>query len=248
MGTWGTAIFSDDLACDIRDHFRLMLGDGLSGPQATDWLLETYQQVLEDPQESPVFWLALAAVQQRYGRLEPRVKSQALDIIESGADLVRWQENPKLLPKRQAVLEKLRGSLLAPPRPERRIPQLFRDSCEWETGELIAYRLVDSGQWAIFRLIGTHQDLGGTSPIFEVLDWAGEQIPDREVLAAAGVRSGAGGQTQLGVGRTSQRELPRKRIQRLGIQLPPAQSVRFPHPATLWRWLDRELEALFVLR
>ncbi len=29
MGTWGTALFSDDLACDARDAYRELVGDGL---------------------------------------------------------------------------------------------------------------------------------------------------------------------------------------------------------------------------
>lgn len=30
MGTWGTGIFSDDLASDIREDFKELIGDGKS--------------------------------------------------------------------------------------------------------------------------------------------------------------------------------------------------------------------------
>ena len=35
MGTWGVAIFSDDLAADIRGDFRELIGDGLTPSEAT---------------------------------------------------------------------------------------------------------------------------------------------------------------------------------------------------------------------
>jgi hypothetical protein len=42
MGAWGTAIFSDDTARDIRDEFRDLIGEGLSTEQATEKLLSEY--------------------------------------------------------------------------------------------------------------------------------------------------------------------------------------------------------------
>jgi hypothetical protein len=74
MGTWGTAIFSDDIACDVRDQYRECIGEGLSGSEATEKLMADYEQSLEDSDEGPPFWLALAATQWKLGRLEDRVK------------------------------------------------------------------------------------------------------------------------------------------------------------------------------
>lgn len=36
LGVWGPGIFSDDLACDLRDEYRELVADGLSGEEATD--------------------------------------------------------------------------------------------------------------------------------------------------------------------------------------------------------------------
>lgn len=76
MGTWGVGIFSDDLAADIRDGYRDHLGDGLSGPDATDRVLAAHAEALDDPEEGPVAWLALAAAQLQVGRLEERVRER----------------------------------------------------------------------------------------------------------------------------------------------------------------------------
>ena len=49
MGAWGTAIFSDDTASDVREEFRDLIGEGLSTEQATDKLLKEYAPSLDDP-------------------------------------------------------------------------------------------------------------------------------------------------------------------------------------------------------
>ena len=104
MGTWGTAIFSDDTASDVRSDYRDYVGDGLSGTAATDRVVNEWRETLRDPDEGPVFWLALAATQWECGRLESRVRDKALEVIASGSGLRRWAEDPKLLTKRKSVL------------------------------------------------------------------------------------------------------------------------------------------------
>ena len=244
MGTWGTAIFSDDLACDIKDRYRQLLGDGLEGPQATQVLFTEYQEVLEDDDSAPVFWLALADTQWRYGRLEPDIKDRAIMIIDDGSDMHRWVEDPRLFEKRQVVLTELREKLFSQQPPPRRIPQQFRESCDWEIGEIIAYRLL-SGNLALFRVIGHYTDLGGTAPIIEILDWVGKELPKQDELTSAGILANTKGETQLKVMSLNRRELPRKRVIRTGIKLEPAQAVMYPLPVSLWRWLDGILKTTF---
>ena len=119
MGVWGTALFSDDVACDIRDHYRQLLEDSVEDSEATRLTLETFEGYLEEP--DGVALIAFAVTQSTLGRLEPDVRDRALAIIDAGADLAVWEEeNPKLLPKRRAVLEKARAQLTGP-QPARKI-------------------------------------------------------------------------------------------------------------------------------
>src|SRR5579863_5403116 len=104
MGVWGTGIFQDDTASDIREDYRDHLGNGLIGLDATKRILAEYKSSLDDPHEAPVVWIALAAVQWKHGRLEPDTLAQALQVIDSGSDLARWSSNTKDLAKRRAVL------------------------------------------------------------------------------------------------------------------------------------------------
>jgi hypothetical protein len=253
MGTWGPGIFSDDLACDLRDRYRDLLGDGLSGEEATDQLLAEWQTELADPDVVPVFWLALAATQWKVGRLEDRVKAEALRIISTGADLSRWEgSGPAFLKKRQVALQKLCRQIESPQPPPRRIPKRFVNSCDWEVGEVLAFRLL-SGRFTLFRIVFLHSDYGGTRPVCEFLDWVGDDIPSPEAVGELKVRPFIPSHASpdelpiLIIGRANARELPVARITRLGIRTRPQYeySERGPHPWTLWRWIDRSLLSLY---
>ncbi len=140
MGAWGTAIFSDDTAADVRERFRDLLGDGLSAEEATSRLLAEYASSLDDPNDGPSFWLGLAVTQWKCGRLQADVKMRALQAIDSGADLRRWSGNAKLVNTRRAVLVKTREQLLSTQPPARRIAKRFRQANDWDVGELVSYR------------------------------------------------------------------------------------------------------------
>src|SRR5256885_9011700 len=110
MGAWGTALFSDDVACDVRDHYRQLLEDGVEDSAATRLTVEKFASYLEET--DGVALIAFAVTQSKVGRLEPAVRDRALAIIDAGADLAVWErENPKLLSKRRAALEKARAQL-----------------------------------------------------------------------------------------------------------------------------------------
>lgn len=61
MGVWGAAIFSVDSASDVREDYRDAVGHGMTGPQATDKILNEY--FTTDEAEMGVVWLSLAATQ-----------------------------------------------------------------------------------------------------------------------------------------------------------------------------------------
>lgn len=216
MGTWGVAIFSDDLASDVRDDYREHLADGRSGPEATDLVLVDKVEELADGEAAPIVWLALAAAQSRVGRLEDRVRDRAIQIIDTDADLPRWREDPRALAKRQAALRRLRDELIGPQRPPRRIPKPVRSVCPWEPGSIVAFRR-DDGRHLLLRLVATqgeHGVGGGRFGIFEVLDWVGRDIPelaevDRLPAAAARDWSAVGHPRHHGVLVVNQRQLDR---------------------------------------
>lgn len=247
MGAWGTGIFQDDTACDIRDEYRDHIGDGLSGPEATARILKSYAGSLADPGEVGVVWLALAATQWRCGRLEQETLEKALAIIDSGSDLARWKGADDR--KRRDALEKLRIQLTSPQPEEKKIRRRVLSECDWQVGELISYRLL-SGKYVVFRTLGLHSDKGGKSPYVELLDWSGETAPSLDMLRSAPIRTG---KTSLGKAVTrllmlGNRTKFKDRLDRLEMIWLPEQTKRAPATALLWKQLDDRLAAWFDLR
>jgi len=250
MGAWGTGIFRDDTACDVRDEYRDHVGNGLSGPEATTRILKSYAGSLADPGDAGVVWLALAATQWRCGRLETETLERAIAVIDSGSDLVRWKaaSNAEYL-KRRATLEKLRIQLTSPQPEAKKIRRRVPRECYWQVGELIAYKLL-SGKLIVFRMIGLHSDKGGKSPYVELLDWRGEGPPSLDVLRSTPIRTG-----KTSFGRAVTRLLMlgartkfKDRLDRLEMTLQPEQTKLVPAAALLWKQLDDRLAEWFDLR
>jgi len=185
MGTWGTGIFSDDLAADLRGDFRDLIGEGVSPEEATARLVAENRPD-EDPDDGPAFWLALAATQWRLGRLLGPVRDRALEIIAEGSGLKRWEReaSPADVRKRRAVLEKLREELLTEPPSPKRVPKRFVRETQFVVGDVIGYRL-GSGRIALLKVTGIHSDKGGRLPVVEVLDWKGVEPPSQKSAVAA---------------------------------------------------------------
>ena len=120
MGVWGPSLFSDDVACDVRDYYRELLEDGVEDGAATGQTVEKFRSYLDD--SDGVALLALAVTQSKLGRLDSAIRDRALAVLDRGADLEAWEhDNPKLVPRRRAVLEKARAQLTGPQPRRRRV-------------------------------------------------------------------------------------------------------------------------------
>lgn len=115
MGTWGYDIFDNDEANDIRALFEDEMQTRASVAHATAEILRESKDALDDPESGPIIWLALAALQIGRGELQPNVRDHALAVINSGADLKRWEAEgkPEDIAGRKRVLEGLRERLTA---------------------------------------------------------------------------------------------------------------------------------------
>ena len=142
MGAWGVLLYQDDVAEEVRDAYIDLIRNGKTSQEATEELMADYELEIDNPEEGPIFWFALADTQWRYGRLLDFVKDKALFHIRDGADLIRWEaEGPKPALRRRAVLEKLQEKLLSPMPKEKKFgkSRLFR--CEWSYGDVYAYQM-----------------------------------------------------------------------------------------------------------
>jgi hypothetical protein len=162
MGAWGTAIFSDDTAADVRDAFTDFIADGMSPRDATDRLVRESGELVADEDDEVVFWLALAATQSKLGRLLDDVRDRAVAVIDGGDDLRRWADNPRAeLNQRKRHLAKLRAQLLGPQPKAKKLKPRRKSSTDFLVGDVASFRLDErtSVRFCVLHLWG---DRGGT--------------------------------------------------------------------------------------
>ena len=245
MGTWGVALYSDDLAADLKSDLRELIGDGDSIEIAVDRLLADHASSLNDPDEASVVWLAIADMAWRLGRPHQRATTEALNIIETGVDLQRWS-SPKDRAKRSAVLADLEARLRSPAPPTKRVAKTIKGNNSWAVGEIVCFRL-SSGSWTALRVIGHHIDKGGKHAVCELLDWVGSDGANPVELKDAALRKSVfpvhGSQIMVCEPR---RRADAERFRRTGLASQPRQEPQgylvfvFPH-------FDRQLLEIFGL-
>ena len=205
MGAWGVGLYQDDVTCDVRSDYVNRLKVGLSNIDATKDLIELNSDFIEDPDDGPLFWLALADTQWKYGRLLPEIKEIALEYIRSGTDLEKWKENKKQFEKRKRVLEELEERLNSPMPPEKKVSKLVISKAKWKIGDVLLYRInnadiikheiVTNSKWnhkyVMFRVIGVATFNIGSLPrdkyyhemnIVGLYNWVGEKEVDLGIL------------------------------------------------------------------
>lgn len=142
MGTWGPKLYQDDVAKDVREDFKDLLKRGKTTVEITDQLMAKHAYTLENSDEAPIFWFALADTQWDLGILLPFVREQALKWLAEGSNQKRWEEeNAKAAVARKRALQDIEQKLNSPMPPEKKISQYRLYKCEWEIGDVFAYRL-----------------------------------------------------------------------------------------------------------
>lgn len=165
MGAWGTGIFSNDDASDIRDDFRDMIAYGRTTQEAIDEIVQEYD-LQEIKAETSDGWLALACMAWNYGRLTEDLKNKALFIIQKGIGEELWldaAENDKKK-RRKALLaaaEKLTST-----QPEEKTPHKRKlYSLHWQPGEIYTFSTDNENQHALLVI---------SSSIYRPSKYAGE--------------------------------------------------------------------------
>jgi hypothetical protein len=186
VGAWGTAIFSDDTALDVREEWREAVLEGLSAEEATARLMQSFDDHRGDDEDTEkLFWMALAAAQFETGRLLPDVRDRALEIIDRGGDVHRWQEDGDDVSagQRARVLERLAAKLRGPqPKPKRlrRPPDL---TVPFEVGDVIHVYDEDKENEALVVVVGHVEETRERHPVVAALDWEEDMILEPGALS-----------------------------------------------------------------
>jgi hypothetical protein len=166
--------------------YRNALEDGLSDEQATETVLTEFAHDLADVDEAPVVWLALAVCQHERGRLTPEVRDRALAVIDTGANLRRWEHlGPRDRGRRAAVLTRVRARLMSSQPPRKPIRRRHRDVTSLRPGDILAYQ-APSGRFHLLAVRALDENRYGTFPIVQLLDYHEERLPSAGQLAELG--------------------------------------------------------------
>lgn len=203
MGAWGTAIFSDDLASDVRREYNLLISFGKDNEETEEMLISYYRDILDknNPDEN-VFWFALALSEWKKGRLSERTKSKAIYFLENGNDLERWkyQGNEKKYQKRVQVLQEFKETILSPMPEKKNVRKPTVHHCPWKVGSLLAYRIIANKslsthpcfkKYALLRVLKVYKnpvsvvapaECYNESMLIGLYGWIGDEIPEPEIV------------------------------------------------------------------
>jgi hypothetical protein len=118
MGTWGTAITSDDTVADVVGTVieRMKAGEEIN--DACKFVLREFKAALSDRDDAPLVWLAIADVQWKYGNVDQFVLERIQEDIATEKGLERWRDDPSDFEKRKRVLRAFLGKIsIANPKP-----------------------------------------------------------------------------------------------------------------------------------
>ena len=97
MGAWGVGIRQDDFVCDVEGAFEDQLKDGKTIDEASRFVHEQFANAVNDCDDGPLFWFALADMQWKYGDLDPAALERVIEIVDADTGMERWgQPSDKL--------------------------------------------------------------------------------------------------------------------------------------------------------
>lgn len=189
MGAWGTSLYSNDVALDVRSDYKDALSFGKTNETATAEIIEKYKDLFGTEDEA-LFWFAFADTQWNYGRLQLEVKQKALFFIENDTE-DRW-ETKKDRSAWKETLRKLKEKLLSEQPPQKAIKLYHSFQCEWLLGDVFAYCFESEysktngfyHNYVIFRKVSENHDWpDAVIPVVQVYKWIGNTIPSLQDIS-----------------------------------------------------------------
>ncbi len=146
MGTWGTALYSNDTSNDVRDMCNEVYP--LVGiEEGTKLILKEYAEIVNSDiidNDYADFWFALADWQWKHGILTDEIKNKTISLLKAHTGIEEWQESGTAadVKKRLAVMDKLLQQLKSP-QPEIKIPKAKIARPKHKPGDIIIFHTCD---------------------------------------------------------------------------------------------------------
>lgn len=156
MGTFGTAIYSNDTSLDVRDDVKNLLSVGKTADEVIDYVMGYKPD--EGEEDECAYWTAFADTLWRYGLLTPDIKSKTEMIIQNGGDIDLF-ETEKDRAKRKTKLEELYKKIQIPKEKPSKPGKYFAYRCSYHQGDVLAIKIEDKFIYFVVCGIGrwTHK-------------------------------------------------------------------------------------------
>lgn len=143
MGTWGTGIYANDIAEDVRDACKDIFAI-YNVDKGNELLFNHFSDILNQEfvdNEYASFWYALADWQWKHGMLNEFVKEKTLSLLDNCAGIEEWIElgNKTDIRKRYKIMESLRNQLVSNQRDFKK-PRLLLAKPKHNIGDVIIFK------------------------------------------------------------------------------------------------------------
>lgn len=190
MGTCNTGIFQNDIALDVMEEYLNYLKDGCSDSDADRKIIENNLDIInQGGNDACEFWLALAMIEWKYGRLQVSTKNNALKMALDPQYLKIWKDEEKLYNKRISVLNEFVNQIQNIQPTKKKVKVNIPFKCVWKLGDIFAYQLVSkkSEDFGVFNKYLIFQKVGESEvyskkiiPIIRVSKRIYDDIPNVE--------------------------------------------------------------------
>lgn len=144
MGTWGTAINSNDTSSDIYADFFDLYNEGEKPDVIAEKLIRDNKELIENPDDSNNFWFTLAMALWETKALDQETFNRVKEIIQTEKDLQIWREldaDENEIKKRKDVLEKFLAKISSEKdKPKARKKKRIKEPI-FEKGTCLTFRL-----------------------------------------------------------------------------------------------------------
>jgi len=177
VGTWGYGLFQDDQATDMRADWKRLYAAFQEPGRATEELVATWRDSLEDADVGPELWIVVAILNHQYGSRDTSLRDKALGIMESGEGLTLWEDQgPREVAARRREYARVRARLLSPPPPLKKVKHVPLEEPPFKPGDLVCYTFL-TGVKVLLWVKEYYRYRGEQLPLFIPLDWHGTQLP-----------------------------------------------------------------------
>lgn len=144
MGAWGTGIYSNDTAEDVKCICQEIF-PFVSVEEGNKIIFDEYEEIINSniiDNDYASFWYALADWQWNHGILTEDIRSRTLELLRSYAGISDWEDSGSAadVKKRKAVIDKLRNKLESP-QPTVKLPKAQPDKPKHKRGDIIVFEM-----------------------------------------------------------------------------------------------------------